>query len=301
MQHQKAEIPCPVCSGSSRDVLYQPWIEIDDPREIYGAASGARGTQTLVRCRACDMIYESPRYPDEVILESYRSSEEGGHDSQYPMRSLSFLRALHSMEARLPGPGAKVLDIGTAGGAFLEAAEAFGWTATGLEPSAYLVESGRSRGLDLQQGTIDDHPFAASSFDVVCLWDVIEHLTDPLGALRAIRPLLKPEGILLINFPDIGTLPARLAGRRYWWILSVHLHHFTVATLGELCARAGFEVGHVQRYWQVLEFGYLEQMAAVLGVPAARLIHQLTPELLRRIRVPYYASQTTALATRSPA
>jgi SAM-dependent methyltransferase len=277
-------------------VRWEPWLQVDDPARLYGAASGIRGTQRLVQCTECGMIYESPRFPDAVILEGYAGATEDGHDSQYPLRVGSFYRALRRLRRRLPPPGARVLDIGTAGGAFLDAAKRYGYDAVGLEPSRHLVERGQARGLAVEQGTIATNPLPPASFDLVCLWDVLEHVTDPAGALRAIRPLLKPAGLLLINFPDIGTWQARLAGRRFWWILSVHLHHFARPTLARLCARTGFQVVHFRRYWQTLDFGYLEDIAAKLGVPLARLCRRLTPGFLARLPVPYYASQTTALA-----
>ena len=133
------------------------------------------------------------------------------------------------------------------------------------------------------------------SFDMVCLWDVIEHLTDPKGALLKIRTLLKPDGVLLINTRILA--PGRRGYRDgVWWILSVHLHHFTRRSTAEICRRTGFECYHFQRYWQTLEFGYLEQMAIHYGLPLGRLIYRLTPGFMRKLPVPYYASQTTALA-----
>ena len=112
--------------------------------------------------------------------------------------------------------------------------------------------------------------------------------------------LLRPGGLLLINYPDIGTWQAKLAGRYYWWILSGHLHHFSRQTLTEICRRSGSEVFHFQRYWQVLEFGYLQDMAAHLKIPAFDLVARMTPNLIRRLPIPYYASQTTALARLTP-
>ncbi len=296
----RTSIACPVCGSRNAQTLYEPTVAIDDPARLYGAASGVPGTQRLVRCSDCTMIYESPRFAEDVIIRGYMSSEEGAHDSQYPMRVASFRRALEKLADRLPPKGARVLDIGTAGGAFLDAATAFGYDAHGLEPSAFLVERGKARGLQIEQGTIDAHAFAPASFDMVSLWDVIEHLADPKRALGEIRPLLKPGGVLLVNFPDIGTWQAKLAGRRFWWILSVHLHHFTRKTLTDLFARTGFEATHFRRYWQVLEFGYLEDMAIHYRIPLAGLGKRLTPGVIRRLPIPYYASQTTALARIAP-
>jgi SAM-dependent methyltransferase len=292
----RVKISCPICDSDQTKVRYEPWNDIQDPAKLYGAASGVPGPQRLVECLVCGIIYENPRFPDDVILQGYMSADDAGHDSQYSMRVESFYRSLKSLRHNLPQKGAKVLDIGTAGGAFLDAAQRFGYNAVGLEPSSFLVGQGKKRGLNIEQGTIDNHTFEPESFDMVCLWDVIEHLTNPKAALLTIRNLTKPTGILLINYPDIGTWQAKIAGRRYWWILSVHLHHFNRVTIKKICDRTGFEVVHFQRYWQTLQFGYLEEMAIHYKIPLSRLLKRLTPGSIQRFPISYYASQTTALA-----
>lgn len=280
--------------------MYEPWLDVRDPAVLYGAASGIPGTQRLVQCLDCRMIYENPRFPEEVILGGYLSSEEGGHDSQYAMRVESFWRGLTSVRAHMPPRGARVLDIGTAGGAFLEAARRFGYDAKGLEPSRFLVEQARKRGLDVQQGTIDDQGFPPASFDMVCLWDVLEHIPNPKDTLRKIKPLLKGSGVLLVNYPDIGTWLAKIAGRRFWWIISVHLHHFTRETIRRVFECAGFEARHFQRYWQTLQIGYLEGMAIHYRIPLSTLIKKLTPGFVQSLPISYYASQTTVVASVKP-
>ena len=212
------------------------------------------------------------------------------------MRVNSFFRTLKSLSNKIPDSGAKVLDIGTAGGAFLEAAQRFGYDAVGLEPSRFLVQKGKERGLNIAHGTIDNHPFEPANFDMVCLWDVIEHLTDPKGSLLKVMLLIKDGGILLINYPDIGTGMAKIAGYRFWWILSVHLHYFTRDTITKICGQTGFRVFHFQRYWQTLQLGYLEDMAIHYKIPLSRLLKRFTPGFIQRIPISYYASQTTALA-----
>jgi 2-polyprenyl-3-methyl-5-hydroxy-6-metoxy-1,4-benzoquinol methylase len=299
-EFHKQSVPCPVCESTRHTVLYSPWVDVSDPAKLYGAASGITGTQTLVRCSDCGMIYENPRYSADLIAQGYMSSDDAGHDSQHPMRVLSFFRTLNKLKRLLPPPGSRVLDVGTAGGAFLEAAQQFGYDAYGMEPSRYLVDKGKARGLKIEQGMIDNHTFEPHSFDMVSLWDVIEHIAEPKAALTEMRKLLKPDGILLINYPDIGTWSAKLAGKRFWWILSVHLHHFTRRSIADICQRTGFEAFHFQRYWQTLEFGYLERMAIHYKIPLAALLTKLTPGAIQRIPLSYYASQTTTLARIAP-
>jgi 2-polyprenyl-3-methyl-5-hydroxy-6-metoxy-1,4-benzoquinol methylase len=292
---QRIQHACSVCDSSREALVYQPWIHEEDPVKLYGAASGIPGTQRLVKCLDCDMIYENPRYEAKTIIQGYTASQEASYDSQHAMRVNSFFRALKKHARYIPPTGAKVLDIGTSGGAFLDAATQYGYDAYGMEPSLDLVTRGKARGLKIEQGTIENHLFELNSFDMVCLWDVIEHLPDPKAALIEVKKLLRPDGILLINYPE-GTVQAKIAGKRFWWILSVHLHHFTRKSITEICTRTGFKAFHFRRYWQVLEFGYLEKMAVHYKIPFTKTIMQLTPDFIKRIPIPYYASQTTALA-----
>lgn len=295
----KTPIPCPVCGSNDFRVVHEPWNGEADPAKLYGVSASIQGTQRMVDCRQCGLMYENPRYPADVILQGYAASDDGdsGHNSQYGMRVGSFTRALKRLRPHLPAPGARVLDIGSAGGAFLEAAGRFGYDAWGLEPSAFRARAGRERGLQIEQGTIESHGFAPKSFDMVTLWDVIEHLPDPLDALRRVKALLKPGGILLLNFLDIDTWQARLAGRRFWWIVAAHLTQFSPSTITEICRRAGFQAFHFRPYWQALEIGYLERLATTYYKnPLLRLAEKLTPGLLKKLAIPFYASQTTALA-----
>lgn len=295
VQPKKQEIPCPLCNSFKFKLKYSATVAIEDPSSLYGAASGVRGTQTLVVCEECGLLYENPRFAEEVILQGYCSVSQSDHDSQHTMRRKSFYLALCSLRRSIPDPGAKILDIGAAGGAFLDAAQDFGYEAHGIEPSRYLVEQGKARGLRLVQGTLDRHPFKPHSFDMVTLWDVLEHVVDPKAMLQQIRTLLKPDGVLLINYPDIGTWQARLAGRRFWWILSVHLTHFSPKTIRRIAELTDYRVLRFKPYWQRLEFGYLEKMAVHLKVPGAKFLEKITPGFFQKLPFPYYASQTTAI------
>jgi hypothetical protein len=66
--------------------------------------------------------------------------------------------------------------------------------------------------------------------------------------------------------------------------------------MADIMQRVGYDPFHFRRYWQTLQFGYLEDMAAHYKIPLTAFIARHTPRFIREIPVPYYASQTTALA-----
>ena len=286
---------CTVCDSSSFKIMYFPKIEVDDPKILYGAASGIPNAQSIVKCKDCGMIFENPRFDSNTVVSGYENSLDAGHDSQHQMRVRSFKNALNRNQVNLPKAGSVVLDIGTAGGAFLDAAKEFGYEPVGLEPSQYLVEKSLERGLDVRQGTVENNALTNKSYDLICLWDVIEHLPEPKQSLIKIHGLLKDDGYLLINYPDIGTYQAKLAGKKFWWLISVHLHHFSKKSIKDICRRTGFEIVSYRRYWQILEFGYLASMAAHYKIPFALQISNKLPNIIKQIPIPYYASQTTAI------
>jgi SAM-dependent methyltransferase len=296
---KKKNVKCPICESNDYKNLYFPRKEILDPKILYGAASGIQGTQFIVKCINCEMIYENPRFDEEIILDGYSNAKDDGHDTQYNNRVKSFFNALKKHKKFLPKNNAKVLDIGTSSGAFLKASEKFGYNAYGLEPSKVLTEFGKKRGLKIINGTIDNHSFEDNSFDLICLWDVIEHLSDPKNSLIKIKSLLKEDGILLINYPDIGTPLGKLFGDKFWWIISVHLHHFTKDTITKICNKTGYNVISSKMYWQTLEFGYLIDMAIHYKIPTARFFKKIFPDIIKKIPIPYYASQTTILAKKN--
>ena len=149
---------------------------------------------------------------------------------------------------RQPG-GLKLLDIGCSTGLFLNEARSAGYTVRGAELSPSTAGFARDHfGLDVHPGDWRNADYADGSFDVVTLFDVIEHLPDPLAELRAIRRLLKPGGLLLQSTPNIDGLFPRLshplANRLDYWPHPeppYHLYQFSERTLTQLTEMAGYQ------------------------------------------------------------
>ena len=151
--------------------------------------------------------------------------------------------------------GLRLLDIGCSSGLFLDAARAAGCEVAGAELSTDTAAFARNHfGLDVHAGDWREGGYAEGSFDVITLFDVIEHLPDPLGELSAIRRLLKPGGLLLQSTPNIDGLFPRLSyalvNRLDYWPHPeppYHLYQFSDRTLAELTERAGYEVTRIDQ------------------------------------------------------
>jgi 2-polyprenyl-3-methyl-5-hydroxy-6-metoxy-1,4-benzoquinol methylase len=227
---------CALCGGRER-------------RERFRA-----GAQAVVTCTTCDLTYVTPRLSPRALLEqvydaSYWSSpvprERGYGDylGDAELYRATFARRLRALQRWLPSTG-RALDVGSGPGVFLDVLREAGWEIAGLEPSAHARKAADSRlgRRVVRTGTLAEARFARGSFDLVTFWDVLEHVPDPLDALRSARALLAPGGRLVVETQDVGSLVARVLGSRWHhYKHGEHLHHFHRGTLRRALRASGFE------------------------------------------------------------
>jgi SAM-dependent methyltransferase len=141
----------------------------------------------------------------------------------------------------------RLLDFGCGSGVFLQRMQESGWRATGVDIAATAVQRMHARGLRALVGTLPHPELEDASFEVVTMWEALEHVHNPLEVLRAAHRLLVPGGRLLVAAPNIDSLAYRWFGAS-WYGLDVprHLTHFNPWTLSMMLNRAGFRTGRVR-------------------------------------------------------
>lgn len=205
----------------------------------------------VVRCRRCDLVYVNPR-PSPKALESQYSvetyvkrQEERADDVSWRPAALARLASIERYEPRK----GTLLDVGCSTGWFMSAASDGGWSVTGIDVSASAVAHNRAGGLDAHVATLECHNLAHGSFDVITMFDSIEHMPSPMRALRAAHEILGENGLLVITTPNVdGLMPFvvyQLFGRTMGlWEHPTppgHVFQFSATTLTAALDRAGFE------------------------------------------------------------
>ncbi len=121
----------------------------------------------------------------KTLQKAYMVVEDETYVEEREGREITFRKHLASLEKYTgPANGRSLLDVGAYIGVFVEVAGKSGWHACGVEPSLWAVSQAKSKGLPIIQGTLDALELQGRLFDVVTLWDVIEHVTDPAAELR---------------------------------------------------------------------------------------------------------------------
>ena len=239
---------CPLCSGTSFRRLSTPvhWIG----REIFSRGSDFFG---LLRCRSCSLAFVNPR-PNQALLNAFYDcnnyachTPEAGNP-----KTAQFL--LECIKRRGPYEGRRFLDFGCGGGFLLAAARDDDWNATGYDVGPRALASCTAQGLTAT-GNLSD--LSSSSFDVVFLNHVFEHLADPHAVLSQCRRLLKKNGKLFVVVPNLEGMRARSAFpflSRHFSVderhraFPIHLFYFTPKTLSQTLERNSLQVVAVETF-----------------------------------------------------
>ncbi len=242
---------CRVCGGRDfQDVLEAPDVRYAPQGERY----------RVVRCRACGVMATwtrdaelpaRPHYPSEYAAFGAPApaaltlaGRRRGRSRLLPHVALHRFAWLDELGI---APGARVLEVGSATGKVaLALAATRGCVVQGIEPDPVAAEAAREAGLDTHTGSLDDFRSDAR-FDVVLFVHVLEHLPDPLAALRRARELLRDGGRVVVAIPNAEGLERRLFGAAWdGWDLPRHLHHVGPEALRGLLRRAGYAPGPVR-------------------------------------------------------
>jgi SAM-dependent methyltransferase len=211
----------------------------------------------IVRCARCSLVYTLPRLSPAAIEAMYQTDywkSDAAKDFGYtdyladePLYVKTFTMRGRWI-ARFRSPPGRALDVGCAAGFALTALQELGYDVQGVEISRAMVEVARRRlGAErVHHGTLDG--LAASEalrgpFDLITMFDVVEHVEDPVALLAIARRLLAPGGIVVLETQNVRSAFARLLGVRWQhYKFQEHLYHFDPATVRALLANAGFEV-----------------------------------------------------------
>lgn len=278
-------VSCNLCGSEESRELYPatlPDLHHPEPGSAFNCTSPDYGQHyRIVQCTQCGFVYANPRSNPTEVLDAYISVEDPLYLQEQDGRRRTFQKHLEPLQ-QITGQaqGRRLLDVGAYIGIFVEVAQAAGWQAEGIEPSHWAVGQAARAGLKVKQGTLSTGEFASESFDVITMWDVIEHFDDPCQELSRAFELLKPGGVLVVHTIDIGSPTARVMGERWPFLMEMHIIFFSRATLRAMLERVGFSYIRDHTQGRYLRLGYLAGRVTAafgnwLGKPLEKLVAAL--------------------------
>lgn len=271
-------VNCNVCGADNWFVRYPSTLRTHVPRvEAFRCTTPDYGEHTqIVQCAECAHIYSNPTWDADDLLEAYTTVEDETYVTEREGRELTFEKHLNALE-RFTGAanGRTLLDVGAYIGVFVETAQNAGWRAVGVEPSEWAVQEAKKRNLCIINGTLDAPELVGKTFDVLTMWDVIEHLDDPRAELEKSFAKLKSGGLIAVHTMNVESLTARLMGSRWPWLMEMHVQFFGKHSLSRLMADIGFDILEARTEGRYLRMGYLASRLQGFNKPLGKLAQRL--------------------------
>lgn len=202
----------------------------------------------LLRCPRCGQLIK------QITEDYYNRSMEDFNipNGTYPvgkdvkrshMRYLKHLKKIKAVSRPNIGSALKLLDVGCSSGSFLHFAKKIGYEVTGIEPAPLATATARRKGLDVKQGFLENSIFSHNYFDVITLFEVIEHVKDPVNLLGECHRILKNSGILAIGTGNTDSWTVGfLKGEWDYFEGPGHISFFNPISMLTLASQTGFNL-----------------------------------------------------------
>jgi SAM-dependent methyltransferase len=279
------DLTCSICSANSFAPLF------------------TKGGFEILKCASCDVVFTNiPRGLDLLSIydESYfQGGQSHGYGDYLGTRAvmrrefksrLRHIRRLMNFES-----GLRLLELGSAYGFFLDDARKY-FECTGIEVSKPAADYARQRGHRVINQPLTEATLPAiGKVDIVTMFEVFEHLPDPVATFKLLDRCLNPGGVIMLTTGDIDSINARLFGK-HWRLMMPpqHTYLFSKQTLRSIFERMNYKIEVVKRPWKVVPLGLaFYQLGSRLGF-------RLRPLEKLNVSVPVNLGDTVLIAARKP-
>jgi SAM-dependent methyltransferase len=292
---------CPICgeAGTDREVYPANF----DPAALDPAVFSARRTPDrlhyrMVRCVRCGLLRSNPILPLEDLSRLYGASHFT-YQREAAFTGKTYATYLRRALAGRPWPRS-LMEVGCGSGFFLSEAARMGIAeVSGVEPSQEAIEHAdpELRGR-IRCALYDTETFEPERFDVICAFQVFDHVPDPAGMLRACFCHLRPGGMVLFINHDSGALTNRLLGERSPIVDVEHTALYDRSTMRRILEATGFTVREVFGVKNTYPLGYWTRLAPLPSLVKDPLVKILERSRVGELPVSLYAGNLGAIATK---
>jgi SAM-dependent methyltransferase len=287
---------CPVCASTQTE-LYLDGDDNEISLQSVGSSRTLLSHGRILRCKSCGLAYRSFRPQNEELASLYRAADDSRYEAEMPNRWRTAKRHHKIIETHVPGIGS-LLDVGCASGAFLCLMRDAGWDVQGVEPSESQFQRATKLlggGSHIQQCVLQDASLVRD-FDLVTLWDVLEHVTEPVRFLQLAASHLKGGGHLILNVPRVDSRGARLLGSRWPLLLAEHLNYFTIPSLRICGESAGLRLMQTGQRPSSFSLGYVFYRAGQHKIPGSTLLnHVVSKANTSQLSIPVWLGEIYAI------
>lgn len=249
------KIECDICGSTDRKIIYSS-KKISQDCSYFVTEENLSPPSRIARCNNCGFIFAIPLEDPGVFSNAYIKMVDEKYVEEEFGRRLS-ARSILKKLGKFKKHGNKLLDIGCCTGFLLDEAKNMGWDTFGVELSAWASRYAAEKfNLKIYNMPLEKAAFPNEYFDIVIMQDTIEHLHHPRQMLLEINRILKTNGMLYINTPDIESFISKILKAKWWGINQFHLYYFSKKSLSEILNLSGFFVLKYDAYTRIFTLNY---------------------------------------------
>ncbi len=199
---------------------------------------------TYVECKNCEMIFINPVFKDKYLEDYYRNNHSVRHNislSEIKFFNFTYGKGMSLISKYFKNPG-KILDVGCSGGMFLDIAKKKNWITYGLELNSTEAKIAKSKGHQIKKEMLSRANFGVK-FDVICFWDVFEHIKDGYECLKICKKLLSDKGVIFMQCPSRDSLALKILQEKCNMLDGIeHVNLYGQKSLSLLCKKSKFKL-----------------------------------------------------------
>lgn len=245
-------INCILCDLNNIEILFKKRDKFNITKDEF----------FIARCQKCRLLYINPRPSLEEMKKFYPENYSWKDNTKVPSRFTKLIRNFerkyryHLLRNEVSKVikytkknDGKILDIGCGTGDRLEVFREKGFEIYGIEPYDSADDAKNFLKLNIIKGDLNSVHFFGKSFDIVTMYNVLEHIHNPIQTCKEINRILKDDGYLVIQVPNIDSLQYKIFKRR-WSAFDVprDLYYFNVNTMRLLCKKTGFRIKKIDHF-----------------------------------------------------
>lgn len=215
-------ISCPLCGSHQSTPIYV----VDEHHR-----SDLRSSIRIVKCTSCSVVYlSSPDHSFQSDLYEYYSEHmlcTHSSPNAASLNSISYLRVLRKLQKYTSSSISSILDVGCGDGSFVEVCIKHGFNCQGIDLSASAVSLAQARRLPVTLTSAFDSNFNSKTFDLITLFEVIEHVDEPLKLIDRLASLLSDSGLLYLTTPNYSSVERFILQSKWPVFHSEHITYFT--------------------------------------------------------------------------
>jgi 2-polyprenyl-3-methyl-5-hydroxy-6-metoxy-1,4-benzoquinol methylase len=260
-------IACPLCGKDNYKEVYPSTLTKKDfdsqniKKNLKNTLDNYKKHSRIVRCNECYMVYTNPLENFAQLLKGYEDVVDEEYVKTESFRKILLKEHLERIE-KFTTPG-RVLDIGCFAGFFLEIAKKRSWKVHGIEPSTWATEIAKRKKITIIADDIENVSLKPNTYDLITMWDVIEHLPNPRKVLQTCHKAMKKNGIIALGTPNIESLVATLLKKNNPYLIRMHIMFFSPKTLRRLLEEEGFTILKVYSYGRTFPLSYVLDRIAI--------------------------------------